>query len=76
MKYTWNGLEKIYAPIKFRKNTPQDGVTINKSFSKIGGKNVRKVWQQVPPEYLEKRYKSLPRQMKAMIAAGGGHTKY
>ena len=27
MKYTWNGLEKIYAPIKFRKNTPQDVVT-------------------------------------------------
>ena len=27
MKYTWNGLEKIYAPIKFPKNTPQDVVT-------------------------------------------------
>ena len=35
-----------------------------------------KVWQQVSPEYLEKRYELLPRQVKAVIAAGRGHTKY
>ena len=42
----------------------------------MGGKNARKVWQQVSPEYLEKLYESLPRRMEAVIAAGGGHTKY
>jgi len=49
---------------------------VDKSFSKIGRKNAREVWQQVSPECLEKRYESLPRQMKAVIAAGEGHTKY
>ena len=36
----------------------------------------RKVWRQVSAEYLEKLYESLPRRMEAVIAAGGGHTKY
>ena len=39
-------------------------------------KIVRKVWQQVSAEYLEKLYELLPRRMKAVIAMGGGHTKY
>ena len=45
--------------------------------SVAGLKNIaRKVWRQVSPDYLEKLYESLPRRMEAVIAAGGGHTKY
>ena len=36
----------------------------------------KKVWRAVPPEYLENLYKSMPRRMAAVIAAGGRHTKY
>ena len=32
MEYTWNGLEKIYAPIKFPNYTPQDVVTTHGFF--------------------------------------------
>ena len=39
-------------------------------------KIARKVWRQVSAEYLEKLYESLPGRMEAVIAAGGGHTKY
>ena len=39
-------------------------------------KIARKVWRQVSAEYLEKLYESLLRRMEAVIAAGGGHTKY
>ena len=39
-------------------------------------KIARKVWRQVSAKYLEKLYESLPRCMEAVIAAGGGHTKY
>ena len=46
--------------------------------STVGGlkKIARKVWRQVSAEYLEKLYESLPKCMEAVIAAGGGHTKY
>ena len=39
-------------------------------------KIARKVWRQVTPDYLEKLYESMPRQMEAVIQAQGGHTKY
>ena len=39
-------------------------------------KMARKVWRHVSAEYLEKLYESFSRRMEAVIAAGGGHTKY
>ena len=39
-------------------------------------KMARKVWRHVSAEYLEKLYESFLRRMEAVIAAGGGHTKY
>ena len=42
----------------------------------MGEKNAKKEWWQVSVKYLEKLYESLPRRMEAVIAAGGGHTKY
>ena len=39
-------------------------------------KIVRRVWNAITPEYLEKLYESLPRRMAAVIASKGAHTKY
>ena len=46
------------------------------SFSKSGKKWAQKVWKKITPAYLEKLYESLPRRMVAVVAQGGGHTKY
>ena len=35
-----------------------------------------KVWRKIAPFYLKFLYKSRPRQMKAVVDAQGGHTKY
>ena len=39
-------------------------------------KVAKKVWRAITTEYLENLYKSMPRRMAAVIAAGGRHTKY
>ena len=54
------------------------GKKLGYAWSTIGGlkKIAQKAWRQVSAEYLEKLYESLPRCMEAVIAAGGGHTKY
>ena len=39
-------------------------------------KIARKVWMGITQDYLENLYQSMPRQMQAVIAAKGGHTKY
>ena len=39
-------------------------------------KVMRKVWKGITTQYLQSVYKSMPRRMEAVIAAGGGHTKY
>ena len=45
--------------------------------SKEGIKKVaRKVWRAIAPEYLNSLHESMPRRLAAVIAAGGGHTKY
>ena len=39
-------------------------------------KVVRRVWRGITTQYLQIVYESMPRRMEAVIAAGGGHTKY
>ena len=46
------------------------------SWREIAKKVALKVWKQITPEYLEKLYESMPRQMAAVIEANGGPTKY
>ena len=49
-----------------------DQCTIDRFLKKV----VMKVWNAITSDYLEKLYESMPQQMAAVIAAGGGHTKY
>ena len=35
-----------------------------------------KVWGKITPSYLKSLYESMPRRMKAVVDAQGGHTKY
>ena len=35
-----------------------------------------KVWKNLTPAYLRSLYKSMPRRMRAVVEADGGHTKY
>ena len=44
--------------------------------SEAGEKIANKVWRQDTPEYLEKLYQSVLRQMEAVIAVGGSQTKF
>ena len=39
-------------------------------------KNAHKNWMSITLEYLNSLYKSMPRQMQAMVDAQGGHTRY
>ena len=49
-----------------------DRHTINRFLKKVA----MKVWNAITSDYLEKLYESMPQRMVAVIAAGGGHTKY
>ncbi len=39
-------------------------------------KVAKKVWRAITPEYPENLYKSMPKRIVVVIAAGGCHTKY
>ena len=49
-----------------------DHRTIDRFLKKVA----MKVWNAITSDYLEKLYESMPQRMAAVIAAGGGHTKY
>ena len=45
--------------------------------SAVGLKKIAsKVWEKITPSYLKSLYESMPRRMKAIVDAQGGHTKY
>ena len=53
-------------------NTLYMMVTSAEGLKRIG----TKVWDSITLEYLETLYKSMPKRMAAVFAAGGGHTKF
>ena len=65
-----NIIENIWSQMKHEQR--QEQATSMAGLKKIA----QKVWKNLKPDYVERLYASLPKQMEAVILAGGGHTKY
>ena len=73
----WPGNSPDLNPIE--KSLVPDKASAKKRTRDVKGGNqerIKKVWRAITPEYLNSLNESMPRRMAAVIAAGGGHTKY
>ena len=64
-----NPIESLWLQMKARKQRTCD-------VGYRAEKNRFKVWEKITPSYLKSLYESMPRRMKAVVDAQGGHTKY
>ena len=65
-----NPIESLWSQMKQLQS--KEHATLATGLKKIAFR----VWGKIAPSYLKSLYESMPRHMKAVVDAQGGHTKY